>query len=298
MPATDMQSRSTVRYRRHKAKNRRLRSALLKTGAGVLGTALLSLLFVFCHDVVTQCRYFTIREITVSGGQRISKDRILRQAELRPGMNVFSVNLSVARKSLLAHPWISEAAIRRVVPSGLRITVREHRPLAIVDLGRRFLIDDNGTIFKELGRSDPQDLPVIRGLGYSDIELDPPAPPKAYRSSEAIAATPFERNPVTSSIYRSAVRVLLLGREETAVLPNKKVRFIQVDREIGVTIHLLDREKSIRLGFDDYARKLDVLQSILAFTGEPKSWRLGEIGSIDLKNPDRVVVNLLRKKEV
>ena len=49
-----MQKRSKYRYRRHKLKKRGLRRALLKTGAGVLATAVLSILFIFCHDVITQ----------------------------------------------------------------------------------------------------------------------------------------------------------------------------------------------------------------------------------------------------
>ena len=52
------------------------------------------------------------------------------------------------------------------------------------------------------------------------------------------------------------------------------------------------------MGFNDYARKLDILRSIQAFTTDSNAWQLGEPKSIDLKNPDRVVVDLIRKKEV
>lgn len=271
---------------------------LVKTGTGVLGVALMSLFLVFCHDAVTQCRYFELKQISVSGTDRISEERILRQAAVSPGMNALSVNLSLVRKRLLAHPWISEAAIRRVIPSGLRISIQEHQPLAILDLGRRFLIDDSGKIFKELDRNDPRDLPIIAGLGYSDLDLDAAPYLPALRSSEAIAATAFEKSPVHSSIYKAAVNVLLLARRQAAVLPNGHIRSIQVDREIGVTIHTFDRTQTIQMGFNDYARKLDVLKSILDFTENTDAWRWGEIESIDLKNPDRVVVNLFRKKEV
>jgi cell division protein FtsQ len=293
-----MQRRSKYKYRRRKRRNGRWPAKLLKTAAGALGVALLSLFFIFCHDVVTQCRYFALREIRVSGIDRISEDRILRQASLGPGINVLAVNLSVVRKRLLAHPWVSEAAVQRVIPSGLQISIQEHRPLAIIDLGRRFLIDENGEIFKELEPGDPMDLPVISGLMYSDLEFGSAHRRPALRSSEAFAATAFEESPAHSSSYRAAVSVLQLTRRHPAVLPSGRIRSVQVDREIGVTIHTFDRTQTIRMGFNDYARKLDVLQSILAFTRDSDAWRLGEPKSIDLKNPDRVVVNLFRKKEV
>lgn len=271
---------------------------VLKTGVGVLTAAVLSILFVFCHDVITQCRYFALRQITVSGAERISEERILRQAGLRADANILSANLWVARKRLLAHPWISEASIRRVLPSGLRISVREHHPLAIIDLERRFLVDETGRIFKELDRDDPQDLPIVGGLSYADLDLDPSPPLPALRTPEAIAATTFEKTTAHSSIYQAAVSLLRLLRRQAAVLPDERVRFIQVDREIGVSIHSMDRKRSIQMGFNDYARKMDVLKSILDFTRDTNTWHLGEIESIDLKNPDRVVVKMFRKKEV
>jgi cell division protein FtsQ len=180
----------------------------------------------------------------------------------------------------------------------LRISIREHQPAAILDLGRRFLIDDCGKIFKELDGSDPQQLPIIRGLSYSDLDLDTQPRPPALRSAEAIAATPFGKSPTHGSIYKAAVNALLLVRRHAAALPNEQLGSIQVDREIGVTIHTVDRKQSIQMGFNDYARKLDVLELVLAFVRDTEAWHLEEIESIDLKNPDRVVVNLLREKEV
>ncbi len=293
-----MRRRSKYGYRRRRAGNRGLVALLPKTVAGALGIALLSLLFVFCHDVVTQSPYFALREIRVDGADRIGREQVLHHAGLHPGMNLLSVNLSLVRKRLLAHPWVSEAAIRRVIPSGLRISIREHQPLAILDLGRRFLIDDNGKIFKELDRSDPQDLPTVSGLTYSDLDLDPSPRLPAFRPSEAVAATAFDSRRRHSSIYKSAVSLLLLVHRQSAAGSTQRIRSVRADREIGVTLHTFDRNQTIQMGFGDYARKLDVLESILAFTGDPDAWRQGEIESIDLKNPDRVVVHPNRKKEV
>ena len=293
-----MRRRSKYRYRRHRTKNRRLPAVLLRAGTGMLGIALLSLFFILCHDVVTQCRYFALRDIRVNGADRISQDRVLHQAALKPGQNILSVNLSVVRKRLLAHPWISEAAVERVIPSGLRITIEEHRPLAILDVGRRFLVDDKGKVFKEYDSSDPRDLPLIVGLGYLDLDLDPEPRRPAPRPSEAIAASGFERGPAHRSVFMAAVNVLQQARRQAAVLPQGLISSIQVDREIGVTIRTTTRTQTIEMGFNDYARKLDLLNSIMAFASNEDLWRWGEIKSIDLKNTDRVVVSLLAKKEV
>ena len=106
--------------------------------------------FIFMHDVVTQSGYFTAKGVIIEGGQRLSQKQIAEQAQLRAGMNILAANLTVARKRLLSHPWIDEAEITREIPSGLIIRIKEHEPLAIVDLGHKFLINEKGEIFKDL----------------------------------------------------------------------------------------------------------------------------------------------------
>jgi len=69
----------------------------------------MSLMFIFIHDVLTQCDYFKAESITVTGGQRLTPDQILKTADIEEGVNLVSLNLKMIRKRLLAHPWIAEA---------------------------------------------------------------------------------------------------------------------------------------------------------------------------------------------
>ncbi|MCK7508365.1 MAG: FtsQ-type POTRA domain-containing protein [Desulfobacterales bacterium] len=115
-----------------------------------------SLFFVFVHDVFTQSEHFQARQIQVEGASAPGRRaRLQTVAGVRPGINVLSVNLSAARKRLLAHPWIAEAEIQREIPSTLRIRIREHVPAAVVDVGRKFLLNTRGEIFKEWEPADP-----------------------------------------------------------------------------------------------------------------------------------------------
>ena len=98
--------------------------------------------------------------MVIEGNQRLSGKQIAEQAQVEEGMNILAVNLTLARKRLLSHPWIAEAEVLREVPSGIKIRIREHAPLAIVDLGRRFLINEKGEIIKAWTASDPAAFPV------------------------------------------------------------------------------------------------------------------------------------------
>jgi cell division protein FtsQ len=247
----------------------------LKLCAGAALVVLVSFFFIFVHDVFVQSDYFKAKGIQVQGGQRLSSQEIMHQAGVREGVNVLSVNLSAARRQLLAHPWIAEAEVQRDIPSGLRIRIREHAPAAVVDLGRRFLLNDQGELFKEWEQSDAVDLPVVSGFKVSDAQaVDRPAAARLLPLSAVAPSSPPEP---------------ALGREPGAALPIRKIRAIRVDRELGITVVAFDPGKSIRLGYDDYPAKYHLLADLLTFfKTQPGPV---DFDRIDLTDIHRVIVS-------
>lgn len=289
---------SNLRHRRRKPRLFIL-IAGLKAATGLLAVVLLSLLFVFCYDLITQCRYFKAEKITVSGINRLSENLVYERANIKPGMNIMAVNLATARKRLLAHPWIAAVQIQREIPTAIHIRIKEHRELAVVDLGRRFLIDEDGNIFKECDPADPSDLPVISGLRYSDLKVGHKAATPGLKKNMPAAAAkhPTGADSVTESLYDAVIAVLRLSNTAGTVIPNTEIKKIKVDRQIGLTIYGYERTKAIKLGFNDYADKYAILKSIFAYLKHGGALNWNDIDSIDLNNPDRIIVNLLRRKK-
>ena len=286
--------------RKRPKKQRHLPATALKSGAGLLALSALSLLYIFCYDLVTQCDYLKTNEIIVVGHKRLSENLIRQQAGIAPGMNILAFNLALARKSLLVHPWIAEADIRRVIPAGIRIRIKEHRAVAVIDLGRKYLINEVGVIFKELDPADPGGLPIIRGLRYADIQIDYGATPLI--GSLKSPAVSNEQNPTapklsTGNVYDAVVAVLALGNSPDSVLPNRQINQIRVDREIGLTLHAFNRTKTILLGFNEYAGKYAMLNTIMRHMKSGNAWHFEDIKWIDLKNLNRIVINPFRNKE-
>ena len=174
----------------------------------------------------------------------------------------------MVRKRLLAHSWIAEAEVSRELPSGINIRIKEYEPLAILDLGRKFVINTQGEIFKEMAASDPDHLPVINGLEFSDINV---------------------HGQPRSIPYNAVMKVLELGKKSESVIPYKLIKRIHVDREIGLTIYAFDRVKEIKIGYSDYASKYAKLKNVLLYL--KKRHDFSHLESIDLNNIDRVVVN-------
>jgi len=238
-----------------------------KVVAVLVLTAAMSFCFIFGHDYVTQCDYFKAEDLKVEGNQKLSASQVRHQANLRPGVNILAVNLTLTRKRLLAHPLIARASVGRELPSTIVIHVEEHVPLAVLDMGRLFVVNMEGEIFKELDSTDPKNLPVVSGLTFSDITV-----------ADAPRSGPF----------KAVMTVLGMGRNNHGILPNDKIKKIDVDREIGLTLFTTNRFTAVKIGYDDYGKKFQKLKTIQLYLETQR--RFLHLDSIDLNNLNRIVV--------
>lgn len=257
--------------------------------AGVAALLITSVLFVFVHDVITQCDYFKAKSLKIEGLQRLSQNQIIEAARVKKDMNVLDVNLAMARKRLLAQPWIADAEIRREIPAGLYIKVQEHSPLAIIDLGRKFLLNENGRVFKEWTDTDPANLPLVSGLALSDIRVHG----KTAGQPSLKGRNPSQLEHPQNDPFEAVMQVLRLGRQTRSILSNGNIRQIKVDREIGITLVAFKQMKTIVLGYYNYPLKFNMLKDILSHGKHRRSFP--EFDRIDLNNVNRIVVNPVGK---
>jgi cell division protein FtsQ len=241
---------------------------VLKLTAVGSGLLLVSLLFVFSYDFLTQCDYFKAKELMIIGTHRITQRQVLKQANITRGVNIFSVNLSKVRKRLLSHSWIEDAEVSRELPTGINIRIKEQVPLAVLDLGRKFIINGKGEIFKEMEEADHCSLPMISGLEFSDINV-----------KGELRSIPFD----------AVMKILGLGKKPESVLPYSLIKRIHVDREMGLTIFAFDHIREIKIGYNNYPDKYAMLKDVLFYL--EKNGEFSHLESIDLNNLNRIVVN-------
>ena len=264
-------------YKKSLAKRRakviRRIAACFKIMAAVSLMTAMSIIFIFGYDLLTQCDYFRANSIIVKGTNRLSQNQIIKHTGIDAGINIFSVNLSATRKRLLAHPCIADAEVSRELPDGINIRIKEHKPIAIIDLGRKFLINDQGEIFKELASSDLDNLPVIIGLEFSDLDVSGLDVSGKFRN---IA-------------FNAVMDVLQLGRKAGSIIPNTLLKVIRVDRETGITLYAFKDIKAINLGYNNYSDKYERLKRVFFYM--EKEHNFSDFDTIDLNNLDRIVVN-------
>jgi len=260
-------NKSKARQAAKRARTRQKLSLVLKTTAVAIAVPLLALGFILAHDLITQWDHFNTRTIQISGNRHLTEAQVLKLAGIERGQNILSVNLGQARKRLISHGWIADAAVNRKLPDGLGIMIREHTPAAIIDLSPGFLMDARGRVFKKLEPGESGQLPVVGGLVYTDLVV--------------------ERDPETA-LMRAVVDLIAMSRGSAAVIPGKRLQRIQADRETGLTLTLAGRPATIKIGYERYSEKLHLLNVISQFTARSPS--LTGIESVDLNNTDRIVL--------
>jgi cell division protein FtsQ len=246
--------------------------------------ALLTLFFVFCHDLLIQCRFFAVESIEIRGLNHLTPEAIQQMTRIHAGTNTLSIHLDQSCQTLQRHPWIREVDIQRDLPSTIIITIQEQVAQAVVDFSNiDFLMNRQGEIFKKREFADtpflPPDLPKISGLKVQDLNLNG----KFQNAS----------HPAT------AVReIISLTQSPQAILPVRFVEQIHVDRDLGVSLDIKESSelyclRTLVLGFDHYAEKYRRLQKIISYIKTNRfkiNKNLSRLDSIDLHHINRVVV--------
>lgn len=266
-PARKNRLKKKIEQKRQRRKNRLLMCVKLIVLVAVV--LVVSVLFNESYKAVTQSDYFGARTISIKGQFKLSKEEVLKQAGIKRGDNLLAVNIRLVRKRLLAHPWIEEAQVARKIPNTIKIVVTEHRPLAVVDLGRKFLINHQGRIFKEDVSKESKELVLVTGVTYEDISL------------EDDDLTP---------VMEAVVEVLKRSKSQNSVIAYNEIRKIHVDEVMGVTLFAWKEKRQIKMGFKQFEYKYKRLKQLLPHLRFNRKWR--GFHTIDVNNPDRIVVQL------
>lgn len=108
--------------------------------------------------------YFAVKRLEIDGVRRASEREIQRLVSTVRGHNIFTVDLSMLRRSIQAHPWVRRAKVERELPESIRVTIVEHRARALLVLGHLYLVSNEGQIFKRAEAEELEGLPVITGV--------------------------------------------------------------------------------------------------------------------------------------
>ena len=152
------------------------------SGSSGLGKVFLPFFLSFCILVclsalgfigfrtATASQFFDVSLIEVRGTARASKQDIERLVSSQSAKSgVWNADLPDIKARIERLPFVKSAAVSRILPNGLRVSIEERTPHALVRLGSGdFLVDDEGMI---LARSESTEtgLPFVM-LGWDEAK--------------------------------------------------------------------------------------------------------------------------------
>jgi len=188
----------------------------------------------------------------------LQREQVLQAAELREGVNIFSVNLGRVNELLQQLPQVDEVQVVRKMPSEIGIQIVERKPVAwitsakeIIDpfaSGGAFLVDARGVLMEEK-KLLPEylGLPVIVGCTSETLEAG-----RTVSSFDAKAA-------------------LELLRLSTRSFMQTRFQVREIDLSKGYCLIVTDKNRTeVTFGFDNLDAQLQRLEQFLVYSDDSK----------------------------
>jgi cell division protein FtsQ len=128
---------------------------------------------------------YELKAIEVTSDGNLTREAILRAADVAEGMNIFSIDLPKMQDKLGALPQVEESRIQRILPNKLIISIQERRPVAWVvppdanvgsfNFENAYLVDRRGILLKTKSLAPEYlGLPLIIGVNTSNCQAGQP----------------------------------------------------------------------------------------------------------------------------
>lgn len=216
---------------------------------------------------------FALDTFEFVGLDHATESELLELAELRAGDNIFELDLVQAEGAMARHPWVRRAVIDRSYPRKLKLKIYEHVPVAIAELGGLYFVDGEGRVFKKLTPGESIDLPILSGVSRD-----------SFNAGGDEIETLFREGLSALTEYR------LAGLDT-----RESISQVALEPDEGPTLFCGKEAFAVKLGFGDYAEKLNRLDTI--FTQLEKRGERPEVIRLDNRaRPDWVPVQVARPR--
>ena len=216
------------------------------------------------REFVVESRYFSVREIQVRGGNKVSGNEIVTIAGLSKGMNIWKIDPAGIEQKIAKHPWVRRVLLHREFPGRISIDVEERTPRAIVAIGKLYYVDADGVIFTEVKAGDKMNYPMLTGLSAEQLSASDPQLRRRIQEAMRLGELMAQRSHALSEIH--------------------------FDRGDQLIVYTAQRAMALRMGWGDWEDKLARVERLLEL------WKGNEarLASLDVSFRDQIVARLRR----
>jgi cell division protein FtsQ len=222
---------------------------------------------VLAYEHFRQQQYLVVKNVQVVGNHRIPTEEILDYAQVPMGAPLYRAGTDAVHKSLMLHPDIHQASVRRVPPDTLVLEIVEHVPVATVTAAQGvYLVNTEARLFRRAQAGEDLDLPVITGV-----------PPALFQDDQSGA----------QKLMAEATAVVVAWRDAGRDLNDLKE--LEMDADFGVTLRVGALPTEVALGRGNVADKLRRLRAVEAKLAG-RSQQAARVFLDNARHPERVAL--------
>jgi cell division protein FtsQ len=165
-----------------------------------------------------------VGRLEVRGSHFLSEGEVRELLGPAVGESILTLDIDALKARLRASPWVADATVTRALPDTVRVLIHERVPLALAELDRLYLMDQDGGLIDIYGpRTGAFDLPIVRGL----MGVEEESRRDRARRAGALLADLAELGSEISEVYvdpSGDVRVVLRGAGEVLLFADPPYR--------------------------------------------------------------------------
>jgi len=105
-----------------------------------------------------------LAKVSVEGNHYLTDGEVTSAVALPLGENMFKLDLAESTERIKKIDWVDRVFIERRLPSSLLISLRERKPVALLDDGTLYGVDREGRVLSPSAALLREDLPLISGV--------------------------------------------------------------------------------------------------------------------------------------
>ena len=133
--------------------------------------------------------WLKLETVQVTGNRHATTGEVQAAAALSPGMRLTAVSGARVSARVEGLPWVDVATVTHILPSRVRIAIRERTPAFVVQAGAHsYLVDHSGVVLQEGATGYPLIAGLPLGVSYPGDHLTMPAFGAAVKILDALPA--------------------------------------------------------------------------------------------------------------
>lgn len=123
------------------------------------------------NALVDKVTFLNLKKVKVKGNISVKTSDILSRAVIDMGISLLKINASEIKKRIRTIPEIKSVKVQRRLPGTLIIRITERKPIAIINTGLMYLVDNEGFMWS-IKPNTYWDLPIISGVKDTILDQD------------------------------------------------------------------------------------------------------------------------------